>query len=360
MNVAQTMNAPSAHDTNPLKAQVLEAFGAVFKEATVTGADDFFDLGGDSLLAEELAMRLTEIAGHEVRISALFDHPTPDAMASFLAPGEKASAAPASMRPPIFMVHGASGYTMPKPSFFEGLAEGQKLELFQLPGLMGDRRIPDNIPEIAAIYVDQIERDHPEGRVHISAFCDGAIIAVEMARQLNQRGRKVDHMVLLDPGVPKILRRAHEGIPARFRSRVGFALVTGRFTGGQGIEDINDPRLRKLRGKLAGFEAYIRSLRARLTGHRADRYYRGRRLFAESRLISAWSHFWPTPFLEEVDLICTKDRQSFHEAENSFWRMVLPNFRIWPMLEKHEDVTGGASINVSEKLQALFDESEGR
>lgn len=340
--------------------KVLEAFAAVFKETKVALDDDFFDLGGDSLLAEDLAMRLTEIAGKEVRISALFDYPTPNAMSSFLWTDTPVATSVNVGRPPIFMVHGASGYTMPKPLFFKGLAPEQRLVLLQIPGLSGDRSIPDDIPSIAAAYVDQIEHDWPDGRLHISSFCNGALIAIEMTGQLAKRGRQVDHMVLLDPGVPKVIEAIHRGRAAKLKARLGFFFLTGRFSGGTSMEDVHDSRIRSARAYLHYIENRVRKLRARLTGHKAYRFKPGQNLWAQSRIHAANNHYWPQIHTKKVDVICAHERLAAHNDTSSFWRQILPDMVVWSVVEKHADVTGAESSVSAEKMQLLFDRSEGR
>lgn len=356
MSARDQMPPATASSEDALRA----AFADVFNEAEVGLEEDFFDLGGDSLLAEELATRLSTIAGREIRISSIFDYPTPAAMAGFIGAGVTPVQVAPDARPPIFMVHGSSGYTMPRPPFFQGLAPDQKIELFQLPGFNGDRPIPDNVPDIAASYIAQINRDWPAGRVHLGAFCNGAVIAVEMARQLAKQGRPVDHMVLLDPGMPRLIKRFFKGKPPRLRSRIHYWFPTGRFTGGRSLEDLRDPRLRRYRSRLVDLEYGLRKFAARWFNHRPDEFRPGRNPRAKARLNIAWGHFWPERLEGEVDVICSEERKPIHENESSFWRKILPGMRIWTVVENHSDVTGAESPITAIRMQELFDRSEGR
>jgi thioesterase domain-containing protein len=99
-------------------------------------------------------------------------------------------------------VHGRQGLTLPKPEFFRSLAEGQKLHIFELPGLHGGQCY-HRIEDIAAVYVAQILEAYPKGPVLLAAFCAGGLIALEMAAQLAAMGRPLRQLVLLDPPIRK-------------------------------------------------------------------------------------------------------------------------------------------------------------
>ncbi len=65
-------------------SEVTEVFGKIILQDC--GPDDnFFDIGGDSLLAEALAMELSERAQRDIPISALLDYPTPRELAGHIA-----------------------------------------------------------------------------------------------------------------------------------------------------------------------------------------------------------------------------------------------------------------------------------
>lgn len=51
----------------------------------VGSTDNFFDIGGDSLLAEEVMTALSDLVGHELELALLLDFQTPEELAHQLA-----------------------------------------------------------------------------------------------------------------------------------------------------------------------------------------------------------------------------------------------------------------------------------
>ena len=74
-----------------------------------------------------------------------------------------------------------------QPNSARALAEGQKLRMFELPGIRGGKYY-ERIEDIAAVYIDQLNQEYPRGPILLESFCAGALIAIEMANQLAETG----------------------------------------------------------------------------------------------------------------------------------------------------------------------------
>ncbi|WSP95911.1 amino acid adenylation domain-containing protein [Streptomyces sp. NBC_01233] len=94
--VGNTGRAPA----NALEEMVCDAFAQILGLPWVGAEDDFFALGGHSLLVTRLANRVRTVSGTEVPIRVLFEAPTPAAVAVWLAQqaGNRKQARPA-LRP---------------------------------------------------------------------------------------------------------------------------------------------------------------------------------------------------------------------------------------------------------------------
>ena len=73
LGLATPYEAPSGE----LEKLIAGAFAEVFELDKVGANDEFFDIGGDSLLAETLSIVISERTGRDFQISALIEHGSP-------------------------------------------------------------------------------------------------------------------------------------------------------------------------------------------------------------------------------------------------------------------------------------------
>jgi acyl carrier protein len=168
--------------------------------------DNFFDLGGDSMIATTIALAVSDELGIDFKPSLVSEHNTVRRIASI---GENAKpvALPSNLvacraggsRPPIFVIHGQSGITFLRPGFLGGFHEDQPVYAFQVPGYDGREKPLDTVEAIAGNYLSGMLSVRPRGPWFIAAFCMGGWIASEMTRQMAAKGLRPERIILLDP-----------------------------------------------------------------------------------------------------------------------------------------------------------------
>lgn len=329
-------------------------FSDVMKVAPVGLDDDFYDLGGNSLMGEQISLMIQEKTGKDFAVSALFDYPTPRLISEFLQDG-KAEIAPNSH--PIFVVHGKGGYTAPRPEFYAGLSQGTKLVMFELPGIRTRTDYPRDIPAVAAAYVTQIMRDYPTGPVLLSAFCAGGLIAIEMMAQLKAAGREVPGLVLLDPSAPRRVLDRH-----RLQSKIE--------TGNANTLDRLRHRLRytprtpnafdRLRDRI---ERGLRLLATLDDARKASRKKQGAfwkyrdagfRILPRASLIVAYRFAWPAPYTGKVTIIASQQRAKALASETSVWQRFIPNRTVEVLSETHGDIGQANAGAVAARMEQLL------
>lgn len=171
----------------------------------VSPDQNFFDLGGDSSLGVQMFSRIEEIFGVKLPLATLYDAPTIEELSRILegkvsAPGWSPLVAiqTTGSRPPFFCVHGAGGTVLIYRDLAHHLGPDQPFYGLQSVGLDGNRLPLTKIEEIAAVYVEEIQKVQPVGPYFLGGYCLGGTIAFEMAQQLSRRGETVALLVLLD------------------------------------------------------------------------------------------------------------------------------------------------------------------
>jgi len=153
--------------------------------------DNFFDLGGHSLKAAQLFFQLEVVFGKQLPLATLFQAPTIAELAAVLTranwtpPWQSLIAIqPAGSATPLFMVPGVGGNILVFAKLAKLLGTEQPVYGLQARGLDGKETPFTSVPEMAAHYVEEIRRIHPDGPYLIAGICTGGLIAYEMAQQL--------------------------------------------------------------------------------------------------------------------------------------------------------------------------------
>jgi thioesterase domain-containing protein len=167
--------------------------------------DDFFDLGGQSILATRLAARVRDELGSDFPVAELLTGPTVEQMARAVS-GEKGPVrlplVPLQTfgeRPPLFVVHPAGGHVVCYRELAYLLSAGQPVIALQPRGIEDGGQPPiSEIEEMAAFYVEAVRGMRPAGPYRVAGWSFGGVVAWEMAQQLMAAGHEVDLLALFD------------------------------------------------------------------------------------------------------------------------------------------------------------------
>jgi thioesterase domain-containing protein/acyl carrier protein len=188
-----------------IESELGKLWEAILDKRPVGIDDDFFELGGTSLLAARLFAQIEEDFKLRIPLVSLVKAPTIKKLAKIIhlpgSPDEWHSLVtiqPGRVRPPLFCIHGESGHLLMYHSLARYLGPDQPIYGLQPQGLDGKQAPLTRIEDMAARYIKEIQVIQPDGPYFLAGYCMGGTIALEMAQQLSGQGQRVDLLALLD------------------------------------------------------------------------------------------------------------------------------------------------------------------
>jgi amino acid adenylation domain-containing protein len=197
---------------NELETEIAAAFRAQLGVERLGVHDDFFEIGGSSLMAVQLGARLRERLGVELPSNFLLESSTVAALAERVArergaAGEERPAPPPSClvalqtggnRRPLFLVHQVGGNVYTFRALARELGRDQPVYGLRSLGLEGDEQPLATVPAMAAHYLELMRGAQPRGPYLLGGASMGGMVAYEMAQRLIAAGEEVALLTLMD------------------------------------------------------------------------------------------------------------------------------------------------------------------
>jgi acetoacetyl-CoA synthetase len=162
----------------------------VLRRAPVRPEDDFFDLGGDSLLAIALFAEIEKRTGRNLPITTIYDAPTVLSLAALL---DRSAAPcfsplvllkPGSNETPLFIFHGLDGTVFELAKLGKAIKCERPVYAVQARGLDGREPPLDTVEGMAQYYLRAIRQFQPKGPYLFAGYSFGGLVALEAARLL--------------------------------------------------------------------------------------------------------------------------------------------------------------------------------
>jgi thioesterase domain-containing protein/acyl carrier protein len=221
----------------PRAADAAPASGAENIEATLASwwqellgvdqvhpGDDFFSLGGHSLIGVRLFAKIKKTFGVDLELAVLFEARTLRQLAEVIRGAQPAARAgepsarqaprtqktwtslvavqPNGSKPPLFCVHANSGDVLFYEQLGRALAPDQPLYAFLSPLVAQPDRTDITFESMAALYIREMRAFYPSGPYLLGSASFGGYILYEMARQLQEQGITPGLVLILDIAVP--------------------------------------------------------------------------------------------------------------------------------------------------------------
>ena len=171
--------------------------------------DNFFDLGGNSLLAAQACIAMEQVVGQVLPAAVLLEAQTIAQLIILLGQAERApgpptlvALQPSGPRPPLFCVAYVSGPALGFRDLAHLLGPQQPLYGLQETTISSNEMAEQTVEDIATRYVQAIRAVQPRGPYYLAGHSGGGVVAFEMAQQLQAHSEQVALLVLFDTPCP--------------------------------------------------------------------------------------------------------------------------------------------------------------
>ncbi|WDG27013.1 amino acid adenylation domain-containing protein [Streptomyces sp. CA-278952] len=189
----------------PQEELLCELFAEVLGLESAGVDDDFFLLGGHSMLAIRLLRRIESVLGVRLAVRDVFAAPTPAGLSGRLGAGdeENAFATLLALRTggtqrPLFCLHPGSGLSWCYSGLLKQLPSDLPVYGLQATRPSAGERFPATMEEMAADYLERVREVQPSGPYRLLGWSFGGQIAYALATLLQERGESVELLTLVD------------------------------------------------------------------------------------------------------------------------------------------------------------------
>jgi thioesterase domain-containing protein/acyl carrier protein len=176
--------------------------------------DNFFDLGGHSLIAVKLIAQIEAEFDCKLPIVQLMQTPTIADIALYIDKIENndnedsllVSLQAEGDDTPVFCIHGVGGNIHTFAALAKQLGNNRPFYAIQSSGLLEHAEIHHSVATMVEAYIKEIEHKHPSGPLILAGHSMGGVIAFEIASYFKKQGRDVEQLILLDSPSPRVIK----------------------------------------------------------------------------------------------------------------------------------------------------------
>ncbi len=186
--------------------KLIKIWEEVFHVAGLSPADEFFALGGDSMLAIVLLAKVEATFGKSLSMADLMRSPKIADFYTLLDASEKNASysdavliQPGTKSPTLFYVPCLHGNLFTIRQLAKHLGSDRAIYGLQPQGVDGESAPHDTMQAIASHYLAQVRKVQPHGPYHLMGYSLGGTAAFLMAQMLQQEGETVEQLLLIDP-----------------------------------------------------------------------------------------------------------------------------------------------------------------
>jgi len=322
--------------------------------------DDFFEIGGHSLLALKAMLAIEKKTGKRLPLAMLLENSTIEKFSAVVERKNEEikwdSFVPIKLtgnKTPIYFIHGAGLNVLTFRSISKHLHPEQPVFGLQAKGLNGKDEPLSRMEDIAAHYIEEILRHNPNGPYALAGYSFGGLIAYEMAKQLKEMKKEVILLALFDTAAEQsnyydpLNKRILTGIKTFF-AKIWCTIILMK----------NDPwfiinyRIRSLRKKI--IEVFAKMDLFKGEGGKDNFYIYSKKIIR--RLFIAARDYKLTPYEGKIDLFRAR-RKTYYLPDFEYlgWKnLALGGIKIHDVPGDHSEMFNHPNV---EELAKILQES---
>jgi amino acid adenylation domain-containing protein len=192
-----------------VEQQLVQIWEKVLRTSPIGVTDNFFEIGGHSLMAVRLMSEIQKATGKSLPLASLFQGATIEALAQIIRDGVAApeqivtEVQRGSGKNPFFAIVVPGVNALGYINLARHLGPDEPLYKIQGPGpkLRGRPYTANEFEAMAADYIRAMKTVQPHGPYCLGGMCEGARIAFDMARLLEAQGEQVALLGIFDTWV---------------------------------------------------------------------------------------------------------------------------------------------------------------
>lgn len=234
MPTLQNLTGAIVPPRDETERQLIEIWEAVLGIQPIGIRNNFFELGGDSLLAVQMLAQIEQVLGQNLPITTLLHAFTIEDLVKVLQNSEAevgtsdlVALRSSGSKTPLFCMYGVLLYQElvnhldpDRPVY--GVFLQEEVELIKTGKFDPTNSAFTSVPGIAARYVQAIRTLQPHGPYHLAGESFGGVVAYEMAQQLQASGEEVAIVALFDAW----MSNGYAGMPTSQRLKLHVQLLS--------------------------------------------------------------------------------------------------------------------------------------
>ncbi len=195
-----------------IELQLAQIWSELLNVTPVGVTDNFFDLGGNSILAVRLMTQIQKQFQKNLPLVTLFQSPTISELAHLLRSSTDSipwsTLVPIQLSGnglPLFCIHPFGGNILCYQDLARYLGLKRPIYGLQAVGLNPEYEAHTQIEQMATHYIQELQTVQHRGPYFLCGWSMGSLIAFEIAQQISSQGEQIALLALLDPFTPSMM-----------------------------------------------------------------------------------------------------------------------------------------------------------